>query len=164
MPLQHLEVTFLIFWPDYHHNIKQILDTLKDEFGQNFWAGFHKGSVRVCQSNSNRVTRRAASFPESLRDPSEHAGARRYKDQKLDVRSKWCWSWTSDPESNNEAEFHMEGFLIWYISSSFNAYLILTTTFESLSKGFPPRVPLLPWEYKLLCKSMLGPCASSTFP
>ena len=41
--------------------------------------------ARVVQK---RFTKRVASFLESLRAPSEHAGARRYKDQKLDVYSK----------------------------------------------------------------------------
>ena len=35
-----------------------------------------------------RFKKCVASFLESLRAPSEHAGARRYKDQKLDVYSK----------------------------------------------------------------------------
>ena len=65
-----------------------ILDTFKTEFGQNFWASFHKGSLRVCKGNSKKVTKNAARFLESLGTPSEHVGARRYKDQRLDVTLK----------------------------------------------------------------------------
>ena len=41
--------------------------------------------ARVVQK---RFTKCVASFLESLRAPSEHAGARRYKDQRLDVTLK----------------------------------------------------------------------------
>ena len=36
-------------------------------------------------------------------------------------------------------------------------HLMLTTTCEVLFKGFPPRVPLLSWEDKLLCKKYARP-------
>ena len=49
---------------------------------------FHKGLVIVCKGNSNKVMKHVASFLESLRAPSKHDGARRCKDQKLDVYSK----------------------------------------------------------------------------
>ena len=38
---------------------------------------FTKASVRVCQGNTKKVKKRAASFLESLKAPSEHARARR---------------------------------------------------------------------------------------
>ena len=53
------------------------MDILKTEFGQNFWASLHKILVRVCHGNSKKVKQHAANFIESLKAPSEHAGARR---------------------------------------------------------------------------------------
>ena len=56
---------------------------------------FIKALVRVCQGNSKKVKKRAANFLESLETPSEHAGARRYKDQRLDATLKQnFWSRT----------------------------------------------------------------------
>ena len=84
---------FQVITPQRHiHETKALSKfwTLLRQFGQNFWAIFHKGSVRVCKGNSKKVTKHATSFLENLRAPSEHAGAKRYKDQKLDVCSKLC--------------------------------------------------------------------------
>ena len=49
---------------------------------------FAKIQSEFAKVKSKKVKKHAASFLESLRAPSEHAGARRYKDQKLDVYSK----------------------------------------------------------------------------
>ena len=51
---------------------------------------FKKIQSEFARAIQIRFTKHVASFLESLRAPSEHAGARRYKDKKLDVYSKLC--------------------------------------------------------------------------
>ena len=51
---------------------------------------FTKIRSKFARGVQKSFTKRVASFLESLRAPSEHAGAWRYKDQKLNVYSKLC--------------------------------------------------------------------------
>ena len=49
---------------------------------------FTKIQSEFAREIQRRFTKRVETFLESLGAPSEHAGAKRYKDQKLDVYSK----------------------------------------------------------------------------
>ena len=63
---------------------------LRQSLVTTFGSVFTKIQSEFARAVQRRFTKRVASFLESLRAPSEHAGARRYKDQKLDVYSKLC--------------------------------------------------------------------------
>ena len=49
---------------------------------------FTKAQPEFARAVQRRFTKRITNFLESLETPSEHAGARRYKDQRLDATLK----------------------------------------------------------------------------
>ena len=49
---------------------------------------FTKAQSELARAVQRRFTKRVTNFLESLETPSEHVGARRYKDQRLDATLK----------------------------------------------------------------------------